>query len=81
MSSSERISADDQASSPRLLTTLQAAAYLCVSVRTVRNLMSDGKLHYVKIGRATRIDSTDLGVFVAQNRRKRRNPARTIRPS
>jgi excisionase family DNA binding protein len=34
-----------------LLTTEQAADILAVSVRTVKNLMFDGKLAYVKIGR------------------------------
>lgn len=44
----------------RLVTTVQAADLLAVSVRTVRNLMHDGKLHYVKVGRATRIDPADV---------------------
>jgi excisionase family DNA binding protein len=59
-----------------LLTTEQAAMNLGVSVRTVKNLMSDGKLSYVKIGRLTRIDPTDIEIFIARNRRKRRSPRR-----
>jgi excisionase family DNA binding protein len=43
-----------------LYTTAAAAEYIGVSVRTVKNLISDGRFHYVKIGRATRIDLADL---------------------
>jgi excisionase family DNA binding protein len=60
----------------RLLTTEQAAEILAVSVRTVKNLMIDGKLAYVKIGRATRVDPADIDEYVARNRRKQRQPLR-----
>jgi excisionase family DNA binding protein len=63
---------------PHLLTTSEAADYLSVSARTVKQLMTAGRLHYVKIGRATRIDRRDLDNFVAQNRRKQRNPRRQV---
>jgi len=59
-------------SRPPLLTTSQAAEYLQVSVRTVKGLLSEGRIAYVKIGRATRIHIEDLEHFVAQNRRKHR---------
>lgn len=55
-----------------LLTTPQAAEYLQVSIRTVKGLLSDGRIAYVKIGRATRIHIEDLDDFVVQNRRKHR---------
>ncbi|MGH9128255.1 MAG: helix-turn-helix domain-containing protein [Acidimicrobiales bacterium] len=55
-----------------LLTTDEAAGYLNVSARTVKNLMCDGRIAYVKIGRATRIQVTDLDDYVARNRRRHR---------
>jgi excisionase family DNA binding protein len=62
----------------RLLTTEQAAELLAVSVRTVKNLMIDGKLAYVKIGRATRVDPVDVDKYVTRNRRKQRQPRRGV---
>jgi excisionase family DNA binding protein len=61
-----------------LLTTEQAAEILAVSVRTVKNLMSDGKLAYVKIGRATRVDLEDINQYVTRNRRKQRQGLRRV---
>lgn len=55
-----------------LLTTVQAAEYLQVSVRMVKNLMGDGRIAYIKIGRATRVHIGDLDDYVAPNRRKQR---------
>jgi excisionase family DNA binding protein len=63
---------------PVLLTTEQAAEYLQVSVRTIKNLMGDGRLAFVKIGRATRIHRHDLDEYIARNRRKQRQPARRV---
>lgn len=60
----------------RLLTTDQAAEYLNVSVRTVKNLMSNGRIAYVKIGRATRIRVEDLDGYIARNRHKKRHGLR-----
>lgn len=57
---------------PPLLTTAQAGEYLQVSVRTVKSLLSEGRIAYVKIGRTTRIHIEDLDHFVAQNRRRHR---------
>jgi len=62
----------DGDSRPPLLTTSQVAEYMQVSVRTVKGLLSEGRIAYVKIGRATRIHIEDLEHFVAQNRRKHR---------
>lgn len=55
-----------------LLTSEQAAEYLQVSLRTVKNLMSDGQLAYIKVGRATRIHRNDIEEYIAHNRRKHR---------
>ncbi|MHB1536658.1 MAG: helix-turn-helix domain-containing protein [Acidimicrobiales bacterium] len=60
----------------RLVATERAAEYLGVSARTVKQLMSEGRLPYVKIGRSTRVDLADLDRFIAQNRRKQRHPPR-----
>jgi excisionase family DNA binding protein len=59
-----------------LLTTEQAAVRLQVSVRTMKNLLSDGQVAFVKVGRATRIEERDLEAFIAQNRRKHRRKLR-----
>ncbi|HET9060006.1 MAG TPA: helix-turn-helix domain-containing protein [Acidimicrobiales bacterium] len=55
-----------------LLDVRAAAEYLSVSVRTVKNLLSEGKLPYVKIGRATRLTAVDLDSYISQNRRRNR---------
>ncbi|MGH9130092.1 MAG: helix-turn-helix domain-containing protein [Acidimicrobiales bacterium] len=78
-----RIAGDPPALDPRslptrLLSTDQAAQYLNVSVRTVKNLMSDGRIAYVKIGRATRIPVEDLEGYITRNRRKQHHG---LRPS
>lgn len=59
-----------------LLTTDQTAEYLHVSARTVKNLLADGRLAYIKIGRATRIQRQDIDGYIARNRRKQRNGLR-----
>ena len=64
--------------SRRLLTTEQAAHLLGVSARTVKELMSQGRLPFVKIGRSTRLEPGDLDSFIAQNRRKQRHPRRRL---
>jgi excisionase family DNA binding protein len=62
----------------RLLTSNQAADMLAVSVRTIKNLMGQGKLAYVKIARATRIDPDDIDEFIRRNRRKQRRCLRQV---
>jgi excisionase family DNA binding protein len=59
-----------------LLTTEQAAEYLTASVRTVKNLLSDGSVAYIKIGRATRIHRNDLDEYIRWNRRRQRRGLR-----
>ncbi len=61
-----------------LLTTEVAAEYLAVSVRTIKNLLCEGKLPYIKVGRATRIDAVDLDEYIERNRRRNRRPLREI---
>jgi len=62
----------------RLLTTEQAAEVFAVSVRTVKNLISEGALAYVKIGRATRADRSDIDQYIVNNRRKSRQVLRRV---
>ena len=62
----------------RLLTTQQAADVLAVSVGTVKNLMGNGKLAYVKIGRATRLDLGDIDQYIVRHRRKQRQGLRSV---
>jgi excisionase family DNA binding protein len=59
-----------------LLTTEEAAEYLQISIRTVKNLLGDGQVPYIKIGRATRIHRDDLDTFIARNRRRQRQRLR-----
>ena len=59
-----------------LFTTDQAADYLQISVRSVKNLLGDGRIPFIKIGRATRIHREDLDGFIAQNRRRQRQGLR-----
>jgi len=61
-----------------LFTTDQAADYLQISVRSVKNLLGDGRIPFIKIGRATRIHRDDLDGFIARNRRRQRQG---LRPS
>jgi len=59
-----------------LFTTDQAADYLQISVRSVKNLLGDGRIPFIKIGRTTRIHRDDLDGFIAQNRRRQRQGLR-----
>ena len=59
-----------------LFTTDQAADYLQISVRSVKNLLGDGRIPFIKIGRTTRIHRDDLDGFIAQNRRRQRQGQR-----
>lgn len=60
-----------------LLTTDQVAAYLQISVRSVKSLLSDGKIPFIKLGRTTRIHRDDLDEFIARSRRRQRQPLRS----
>lgn len=76
-----RIPPDDPAPQPSrgslpLLTAEQAAEYLQVSLRTVKNLTSNGQLAYIKVGRATRFHRDDIEEYVSHQRRKQRKRLR-----
>lgn len=63
---------------PLLLTVEEAAEHLTVSVRTIKYLISDGKLPFVKIGRVTRVDARDIDDYIDRSRRRHRQPLRDI---
>jgi excisionase family DNA binding protein len=54
---------------PRLLNSRQAAECLAISLATIKRLVRDGQLAYVKIGHCLRFDPADLAAFVASQRR------------
>ena len=51
------------------LTTEEAADYLKLSVGTLRNLTSDGKIPHYKLGQRNRYSVIDLRNLLLQNRR------------
>jgi len=57
---------NESSTSPRLLSTSDAAKYLAVSERTIWNLTHTRKLPAVRLGRAVRYDLSDLDVFISK---------------
>ena len=55
-----------------LLTVKQAADYLGISVYTMRNWLSQRRLTFLKVGRCTRLEQTDLEEFAQKNKVKAR---------
>ena len=56
-------------SGPSLLTAIQAAGRLAVSLRTLRALIAAGKLRVIRLSpRSLRIDPVDLAVFIDERR-------------
>jgi excisionase family DNA binding protein len=51
-----------------LLTVQQVAKQLAINVKTVRNLIKDGNLHAVKIGKLWRVAPEDLQLFISRRR-------------
>lgn len=49
---------------PLLLTIAETAKLLNVSVRTVRNMLADGRLEAVKVGSCTRLRRADVDALV-----------------
>lgn len=47
-----------------LLTTAQAAELLGVHPDTLRRLLADGRLRYLKVGRSVRIEAAELDAFL-----------------
>lgn len=56
----------------RLITLREAAERLAVSERTVRTLIAGGQLRRLRIGRAVRIDPSDLCAFIARLKEQRK---------
>jgi excisionase family DNA binding protein len=53
-----------------LLTTNEAAAWLCISKRTLQELAAERKLAHIKFGRNIRFDPSDLAAFAEANKVK-----------
>lgn len=51
-----------------LLKIKQVAQELSMSIKSVRKLIRDGKLHAVKIGKLWRVDEADLQAFIMARR-------------
>lgn len=49
-----------------LITTKEAASYLCISERKLWSLSKDGKLPTVRFDRVVRYDQNDLDDFIRQ---------------
>ena len=64
---------NDNLVGPHLVTIAHAAGLLAVSERTVFKLIAEGALPAVRLGRATRIASTDI-VNLIDSHRNRRSP-------
>jgi excisionase family DNA binding protein len=54
----------------RLLTTDEAAQFMALGKRTIQELVADGRLAHVKIGRSIRFDIEDLQRFVESQKKK-----------
>jgi excisionase family DNA binding protein len=52
----------------KLMTSKQAAKYLCICERTLWGLSESGGIAKVKIGRAVRFDIADLDSFIEQQK-------------
>jgi len=53
-----------------LITTKEAAAILCLSVRTIQELAANKDLPVIKIGKAVRYDVADLRKFIERKKLK-----------
>jgi excisionase family DNA binding protein len=54
--------------SPRLLTVAEAAEYLKVSVPTVRRLVAQRQIPFLKVRGAIRFTSDDIGSYLENHR-------------
>jgi len=52
----------------RLMTVIDAAKYLAISVSTLYGWVYQRRIPFVKMGRALRFDRADLDSFISQNR-------------
>ena len=53
----------------RLLTKKDVEDLLAMKERTINNLMANGELPYIKIGKSVRFDPKDVEEFVARQKR------------
>jgi excisionase family DNA binding protein len=53
---------------PELLNRKTGARLIGVSIKTLDNLMDQGKLPYIKVGRQIKIHPNDLQSFISRNR-------------
>ncbi len=51
----------------RLITVIEASAYLGISVNTLYSWVSQKKIEYVKIGRLTKFDLRVIDKFIENN--------------
>ena len=51
----------------RLFGVAEAAQYINMSVRTVYTMVSQRRIPYVKVGRLTKFDVTDLDKWIKKN--------------
>lgn len=58
----------DYLASKKLLTPNQVAALLSISLSKVYQLLKDGSIPVVRIGRAVRVDPIDLAHFIQSNK-------------
>lgn len=58
--------ASDKESSSRLLTRVEAASYLRISIRTLDSLKSVGDIVFVRIGGRVAFDKRDLDEYIEQ---------------
>ena len=58
---------DDFPELAEFLTVVEAAGYLRISEWTLRHMVSDKKIRFLKIGRAVRFKKTHLDRFVSDN--------------
>lgn len=60
---------------PNLLTIVQVADLLGITIRHVRRLVAERRLPYIKVGRLVRFDPADIAKYIAQSRIDRRRGA------
>lgn len=55
-----------QIETTRLMTSREAAQYLCISERKLWDMLKNNEIPSVRLGRAVRIDRADLDAFIAK---------------
>ena len=62
-----------QGTTSDLMTSAEAATYLCISNGTLRHWVSDRKIEFVKLGRAVRFRKAHLDRFISQKVQKKQS--------